>query len=129
VADLEKTVGTSNLRTRYRDLDPLLVEGEPTKAYAEYVSLGAATPLGHSQVTVSTGVTSVTPPTGTKKMHLRTLGQPINWKDDGTSPSSTDGFPLLADEWLNYDNDFTVFKMTLSVDATGDADVRMAFYG
>lgn len=128
MTDVEKQVGTTGLRIRARDIDPLQPD-DGNKAYAEYVSLAPATPLGHVQATVSTGVTSVTPPSGTKRMHLRSLGQPINWKDDGNSPSSTDGFPLLADEWLNYDNEFTVFKMTLSVDATGDADVRMAFYG
>lgn len=118
MADKELTVGYT--RERWRDLG--------NEVYAKYISLAPVRPLGHQQVTVSTGVTTLSPPAGAKRMHLRSLGQPINWRDDGVDPSSTSGFPILSDEWLLYDAEVNDFRMTTGSTATGDADVRIAYY-
>lgn len=92
------------------------------------MSLAPSIPLGHQQVTVSSGVTTLSPPANTRRMHLRALGQPVNWRDDGVDPTSTSGFPLLADEWLDYDSDVSDFRLTLASTAVGDSDVRIAYY-
>lgn len=98
------------------------------KAYAQYFSLAPTTPLGHAQYTVGITVTTITAPAGTKRMHFRSLGAPVNFRDDGVDPSGSSGFPILADEWLLYDSEVIDFRVTRASDATTDADVRVAFY-
>lgn len=117
MADLEITEGY--VRSRWRDING---------AFAKYVSLAPVVPLGHQQVTVSSGVVTLTPPTGTKRMHLRPLSGDINFRDDGVDPTSSTGFPIMADEWLLYDSEVNDFRMTLASTATSDADVRIAYY-
>src|SRR6476659_5167079 len=112
-------VNEGYIRSRFRDING---------AFAKYVSLAPVRPLGHQQYTVSTTVTTITPPSGTKRMHLRSVGQPINFRDDGVNPSDISGFPIMADEWLLYDSEVVDFRMIRAASATNDADVRCAFY-
>lgn len=86
-------------------------------------------PLGHSTVSLGGLAQGLGAPSLTRRTVLRTLGQPINYRDDGVSPTGGTGFPLLADEVLIYDGDPALFQMILSSTATGNADVRLAFYG
>lgn len=121
--DYGQTVGVDNLRHLYRPIG--------TDAWAQYVSLAPVVPLGHFQVTVSTAaITLPTIPAEARRVIIRSLGQPINYRDDGTSPTASTGFPILADEWIVYDTVPTAaFKMIRAASATADADVRIAFYG
>jgi hypothetical protein len=57
------------------------------------------------------------------------MNQPVNWRDDGTDPTSTTGMPLLKDESLVFDGTMGNFKLIRAASATGDADVRVAYYG
>lgn len=91
---------------------------------------GPNDPLGHAQVTVSSvavGLPSI--PELARRALIRTLGQPLNYRDDGVNPTDSTGFPLLEDEAYVYNGDMADFKMILSSAATGDADVRVAYYG
>jgi hypothetical protein len=126
MADLEKQQGGTGVRARFRDLD--ITDTSDNKAYAQYFSLAPTVPLGHAQYTVGTGVTTISAPAGTKRMHFRSLGSPVNFRDDGVDPSGSTGFPILADEWLLYDSEVIDFRVTRSNSATVDADVRVAFY-
>lgn len=104
-------------------------------------SNGPSEPLGHAKLTVSTsavgldqavdvGGNPVTVPAGTRRVVLRTVGQPVNYTDtDGESPTAIFGFPLLADETLVYDGDPDLLQLIRSSSASGDADVRIAYYG
>ena len=94
------------------------------------VNAGATQPLGHEQATVGTSVTTLAPPAGTRRVTFRTLGQPINFTDDGTDPTDATGFPLLADEVMVHDVDEPqAIKLIRSSEATADADVRVMYHG
>lgn len=126
--DYRQYTGLDNLPHIYR---PITGNAGGEAAWAQYVSLAPVTPLGHFQVTVSgSAVPLPTIPPEARRVVIRTLGQPINFRDDGTSPTGTTGFPMLADEWIVYDTVPTIdFEMILGSTATGDADVRVSYYG
>lgn len=86
-------------------------------------------PLGHSVISLGGSPTGLSAPDLTRRVVLRTLGQPLNYRDDGIAPTGSVGFPLLADEVLIYDGDPALFQMVVASTATGNADVRLAFYG
>jgi hypothetical protein len=89
-------------------------------------------PLGHVQVSVGTTVValpSLPARDRIRRVTIRVLGQPINFRDDGVDPTGAVGFPLLADETLVYDGDPELFRMRTDSTATGNADVRIAYYG
>ena len=61
-----------------------------------------------------------------KRVVLRVLGDTIYWTDDGTTPSTSHGFPLEKDETLVYDgHDLNLFKMI----SASVSDVRVIYYG
>lgn len=94
------------------------------------VNLGPTNPLGHAQVTVSTSAVGLpSPPAAARRALIRVLNQPVNWRDDGVDPTSTTGMAMLADESLVFDGVMTNFKLIRDSAATGDADVRVAYYG
>jgi hypothetical protein len=129
MADVEGT--GANLRKRFRDLEPAAVAADPNKAFAEYVSVAPAVPLGHQQVTVTTAAVALPSlPEGTKRVVIRPLSDPINFRDDGVDPTSTTGMYIFADELFVYDTEPTAsFKMIRAADAADDVDVRIAYYG
>ncbi len=95
------------------------------------LSPGPSTALGHALVTVGVTATSLPSiPATARRAIIRPLGQPINYRDDGTDPTGTTGFPVLKDEVYVYDGDpLSSLRMILSSTATGDAEVRVAYYG
>src|SRR5690348_1181317 len=88
---------------------------------------------GHEVVTVDTSVHVLPDPpvdwTRVRRVAVRNLGQPIDWTADGTDPDGITSFKSLADEIVVLDTDFTNFRMKASPDATGSADVRIAYFG
>lgn len=89
-----------------------------------------ANALLHEQLTVSTvavGLPNV--PERTRRVLIRVLDQPVNFTDvAGQEPTATFGMPLLKDESLVFDGNPYDFKLIRSSAATGDADVRIAYY-
>lgn len=89
-----------------------------------------AVALGHEKVDVGTSAVGfANVPTRVKRTMIRTLGQPINWRDDGQDPDGSTGMTLLKDEVLIFDADPNRFKMIRTSAATGNADVRVSYYG
>lgn len=125
--DLEKQLGTTGLRGRFRELDPLDPEGDPNKAYAEYVSLAPVTPLGHFEVTVSTTPTGLpSMPDSARRVVLYSITESFTYTDDGTPPSATHGLPIPAETHFIYDTDPSDdFQMW----AAADTEIRVAYYG
>lgn len=89
-----------------------------------------ANALGHAQLTVSTTVALLPdPPSFTRRTVIRVLDQPVNWTDVAAQePEGDFGMPLLAGETLVFDGDPNHLKLIRAAAATGDADVRIAFY-
>jgi hypothetical protein len=125
--DYRQFVGLDNLPHGYR---PIGTDSN-NPIWAQYVSLAPVVPLGHFQVTVSSAAVPLPSiPAEARRVVIRSLGQPINFRDDGTPPTGTSGFPILADEWIIYDTvPTTNFEMISASTATGDADVRISYYG
>lgn len=119
MADYEATQGY--IRYRYRDIGG---------AFAQYVSAAPVLPLGHFELTVSTtalGLPSI--PADARRVVIYS-DQKLSWVDDGSTPTSAHGMILPAGTVFVYDTDPDAnFKMVLGPGATGDADVRVAYYG
>lgn len=88
---------------------------------------------GHEAVSVGASVETLPPPSvdwsRIRRVVVRNLGQPIDWTNDGNDPDGVASFKSLADEIIVLDTDFENFRMTASPDATGAADVRIAYFG
>lgn len=88
---------------------------------------------GHTAVTLGSTVQPLPAPTvdwsRIRRVAVRNLGQPIDWTADGNDPDGSSSFKSLADEIVVLDTDFQNFRMKASPDATGSADVRIAYFG
>ena len=125
--DKEAIIAGTPIRGRWRDLEPGTSDADPNKAHAPYMSLAPVTPLGHNKVTVGTtpvGLPSI--PAGAKRVVLFSVTEDFTYRDDGGSPSSTDGMPIPAGTHFIYDTDPDEnFLMW----AASDTEVRVAYYG
>ena len=80
----------------------------------------------NNAVTSSVGLPSIPNEDLVKRVIIRVLGDTIYWTDDGTTPTTSHGFPLEKDETLVYDgHDLSLFRM---ISATV-SDVRVIYYG
>lgn len=59
------------------------------------------TPLGYQQITVS-ALSTLTIPTGAIFAYLTVETSPIRYRDDGTAPTSTVGYPVAVGTQLYY---------------------------
>ena len=88
-------------------------------------------PLGHFEVSVGTtpeSLPSIPPEFNVRRIIIRPIGADIVYTDDGTTPSSSHGLPILENEVLVYDGQIPAnFKMVRRAAVT--ADVRVAYYG
>ena len=87
-------------------------------------------PMGYAQVTVggsAVGLPGLPDVERVRRVMIRVLGGPINFRDDGVDPTDSEGFTILKDEVFVYDGDFERFRMVK--DDVADADVRIIYYG
>jgi hypothetical protein len=86
-------------------------------------------PMLHTEnnaVTSPTGLPNIPTEDFIRRVVIRVLGDTIYWTDDGTTPSTSHGFPLEKDETLIYDGaDLALFRMT----SASTSDVRIIYYG
>ena len=59
-------------------------------------------PKGYQRITGLSTVKSLTVPGGVRTVMLKCETQPVRWRDDGTDPTTTDGFLLDAGEEFMY---------------------------
>lgn len=90
-------------------------------------------PLGHESLAVGTsavGPALLPPLDHVRRVVVRTVDQPVNYTDDGVDPTSTTGMYLAAGDTLIYDaTRADQLKFIRASSATGNADVRIAYYG
>ena len=90
-------------------------------------------PLGHEKLNVGTtavGFQSLPADIDSiRRVVVRNLGQPVCWRDDGINPTGSTGFYQYKDEVWVTDSAFTQIKLIRAVEATGDADCRIIYYG
>lgn len=64
----------------------------------------ATNSLGYSQLTGLSSAQGVTVPSGANYALIRCESQNVRWRDDGTNPTASVGYPLNVGEELLYDS-------------------------
>lgn len=125
--DREAQIAGTPIRGRWRDLEPGSADADPNKAFAPYMSLAPATPLGHFEATISSIVSGLPSlPEGCKRAVIYAIDNDFVYCDDGTEPDNTHGMPIPANTHFIYDTDpdenFLMWAAT-------DTEIRVAYYG
>lgn len=83
-------------------------------------------PLGYQQFTPSAAQALPSVPAGTVYAIITTETQACRWRDDGTNPTASVGYPLSVGAELRYNGSFTAFKI---IQTTASAVVSVCYYG
>ncbi len=83
-------------------------------------------PLGYEQVTGLNAVKSLTVPPGTSLVLITATGQQVRWRDDGTNPTASVGYPLPAGGELVYTAAPSALRF---IESTSGATLDVMYYG
>jgi hypothetical protein len=103
-------------------MSPISGVGRHSKGYARYNVAAAVKQIGVDAP--AAGVVGI--PDGAIRALITTEDVSMRFTDDGTTPTATEGFPLLVGVLLDYDGDLSKFKFISTGAAT---DVYVNFYG
>jgi len=82
------------------------------------------TPLGYQQLTV-TGVVGLTAPSGSTIAFISVATSGVNYRDDGTNPTSTVGMPVSAGQQLQYSGALSSIKF---IAQSGTPVLNISYY-
>jgi hypothetical protein len=82
-------------------------------------------PLGYQKITTLTGAVRLTPPEGAVYALIICESQPVRWRDDGTVPTATVGFPLPKDKEFWYVGNLNEIAF---IETTATAAVDITYY-
>lgn len=83
--------------------------------------------LGYQQITSLSAATALTVPAGTILAMCMPETQAVRWRDDGTSPTATVGYPLAVGQELRYDaGGLAAVKF---IEQTASAKLNVVYYG
>lgn len=85
-------------------------------------------PRGHQTLTNLGTAQQITLPTGANFAMIRATGGNVRWRDDGTSPTPSTGYPLLEGDELQYDA-VTGLPALRFIALDGAPIVSLAYYG
>ncbi len=100
-------------------------------AAAPNIPISYELPLGH-QVLTNPNATALTMPVGTRHVKISVRSGGVMYEDDGTSPTSTNGFYIPANTLMVEYNDpqiISAMKFTCSTDNGGACTVYAKFDG
>lgn len=83
--------------------------------------------LGYQQITSLSSATALTVPAGTSLAIIRPQTQNVRWRDDGTNPSSTVGYPLNVGDELRCDT-WSMANIKF-IEVTASAALNICYYG
>ena len=83
--------------------------------------------LGYQQITSLSSATALTVPAGTALAIVIPQTQAVRWRDDGTNPSSTVGYPLAVGQELYYDS--ASIGALKFIEQTASAAINVCYYG
>jgi len=87
------------------------------------------TPVGYQQITVLTAATNLTIPTTAQQRpaYCRIIpeSQAVRWRDDGTAPTASVGYPLSVGAELRYDGDLTKIQF---IQQAASATINVVYY-
>ncbi len=83
--------------------------------------------LGYVQITNLTASTALTIPAGTSLILVQPQTQAVRWRDDGSDPTASVGYPLAVGSELRY----TCAQMSRLrfIEQTASAAINVVFYG
>lgn len=88
---------------------------------------GNLAPKGYEKITGLSSAQALTVPTGARIALLRAETQDVRWRDDGTSPTATDGMLLATTD------DIVVYVGALAdlelIETSASATVHVSYYG
>lgn len=83
--------------------------------------------LGYQQITSLSSSTALTVPAGTALTIVTPQTQAVRWRDDGTAPTSTIGYPLAVGSELFYDG--ANAAALRFIEQTASAAINVCYYG
>jgi len=87
-------------------------------------------PMGYQQITDVSAAVGLTVPRNVESAAanyalITPQTQAIRWRDDGTDPSATVGYPLAVGSELSYDGDLTKIKF---FEQAASAAINISYY-
>lgn len=83
--------------------------------------------LGYQQITSLGSSTALTVPAGAMFALITPESQGVRWRDDGTAPTATVGYPLAAGVELQYAaSSLTALRF---IEQTASATLNIAYFG
>ncbi|HEY8879199.1 MAG TPA: hypothetical protein VIN03_16645 [Roseateles sp.] len=86
-------------------------------------------PLGYQQITSLSGAQGLTVPAGTKLALIQAETQAVRWRDDGTAPTATVGYPLAVGSELRYTGTAAALAAIRFIEQTASAKLNVSYYG
>lgn len=83
--------------------------------------------LGYQQITSLSAATALTVPSGTLMAIITPETQAVRWRDDGTNPTATIGYPLAVGTELQY-TAAQLSKLKF-IEQTASATLNICYYG
>lgn len=83
--------------------------------------------LGYQQITSLTAATALTVPAGTSFALIIPQTQAVRWRDDGTNPTATVGYPLAAGVELRYSAS-SISRLRF-IEQVASAAINVSYYG
>lgn len=85
-------------------------------------------PKGYQQLTVSTTAVGLTVPPGASRAVIKVIAQPVRYRDDGVDPTTSLGYPKVAnDEFVLSGSSMKNVKFIR--DDASDATLEILYYG
>lgn len=89
------------------------------------VSDAGQAPLGYQQITSLAAATALTVPAGARLAQIVCETQAVRYRDDGTNPTASIGYPLATGDHLIYSGDLSRIKF---IEQTGGAKLNILYY-
>lgn len=83
--------------------------------------------MGYVQLTSLAAATGLTIPDGTSLIIIQPQTQAVRWRDDGTDPTATVGYPLAVGSELRYTS--ASFPRLRFIEQAASATLNVVFYG
>ena len=83
--------------------------------------------LGYQQITSLSSATALTIPAGCALAIVIPQTQAVRWRDDGTNPTGSVGYPLAVGQELYYDS--ASLPALKFIEQTASAAINVCYYG
>jgi len=82
-------------------------------------------PLGFQQITTLSSSTALTVPAGARSCLIKCQTQAVRFRDDGTAPTATVGYPLDTTDEFFYSGKLSKLRF---IEATASASLCISYY-